>query len=401
MGTDVRSRTSSMTRSWRPRSKIGKVGNVESGAGASRGDERIAVEPEEDRVVGHAAPRHAQVVHGRRRRRGRPPTARSPASIVGSSRRHGVSVVTGSAMALLLPQWAGATRDWLHGPTRCAAIPLEVYTDPERAMNARPIDADNHHYSRWRRSPGTCPRVRDPGGAAGGRRTQPHPVARRWPRLPLRPEPQAFDPIIVPGCLDLFFRGRIPDDVDRATLQQVEPMRAEYRDRDVRIKVMDEQGLDAVLLVPDARVRDRRGAEDDVPATMAQMDAYNRWLEETWGFASRTGSSRSRCSRSPTPTRRLPRSTGCSRRGPASCTSGRRRCPASTACRRSLGNKRHDPVWARRRGRRSRGVPPRRQRLQHLRRGMGAQRQFEGFGKTTSWAASWCRTGRSTTRWQR
>ena len=44
-----------------------------------------------------------------------------------------------------------------------------------------------------------------------------------------------FDPIIVPGCLDALFRGQIPEGVDPRTLMQVEPLRAEYRDRDERL----------------------------------------------------------------------------------------------------------------------------------------------------------------------
>ncbi|CAO5238589.1 hypothetical protein FAGKG844_250035 [Frankia sp. AgKG'84/4] len=41
-----------------------------------------------------------------------------------------------------------------------------------------------------------------------------------------------FDPVIVPGCLDLQFRGQIPEGVDPRSLTKVEPIRPEYRDRD-------------------------------------------------------------------------------------------------------------------------------------------------------------------------
>ena len=59
-----------------------------------------------------------------------------------------------------------------------------------------------------------------------------------------------FDPIIVPGCMDPLFRGQIPEGVDPLSLMQVEPLRAEYQDRDKRIEAMDEQGLGAALLFP-------------------------------------------------------------------------------------------------------------------------------------------------------
>ena len=69
-----------------------------------------------------------------------------------------------------------------------------------------------------------------------------------------------FDPIIVPGCLDPLFRGQIPEGVDPRSLMKVEPLRAEYRDRDERLAIADEQGLDAALALPDARLRGRGGA---------------------------------------------------------------------------------------------------------------------------------------------
>ena len=43
-----------------------------------------------------------------------------------------------------------------------------------------------------------------------------------------------FDPVIEPGCLDLLFRGQIPEGVDRRAIYRIEPIRAEYRDRDAR-----------------------------------------------------------------------------------------------------------------------------------------------------------------------
>src|SRR5690625_6684051 len=39
-----------------------------------------------------------------------------------------------------------------------------------------------------------------------------------------------FDPIIVPGCLDLLFRGEIPEGVDPASLMKVERL-ADHPDR--------------------------------------------------------------------------------------------------------------------------------------------------------------------------
>jgi predicted TIM-barrel fold metal-dependent hydrolase len=94
-----------------------------------------------------------------------------------------------------------------------------------------------------------------------------------------------FDPIIVAGCMDLMFRGQVPEGVDPRTLSKVEPLRPEYQDRDARLAVMDEQGLDAVIMFPTLAVGLEQALRDDIPATMATLRAFNRWLDDDWGFA--------------------------------------------------------------------------------------------------------------------
>jgi len=94
-----------------------------------------------------------------------------------------------------------------------------------------------------------------------------------------------FDPIIVPGCLDPMFRGQVPEGVDPRTLMQVEPIQAEYHDHDARLRVLDEQGLDGALLFPTFACGVEQGLRHDIPAMMATLKAFNRWLDEDWGFA--------------------------------------------------------------------------------------------------------------------
>ena len=93
-----------------------------------------------------------------------------------------------------------------------------------------------------------------------------------------------FNPIIVPGCLDPLFRGQVPDGVDPRTLMKVEPLREEYQDRDKRIEVMDQQGLGAACCSPPSGAASRKRLSNDIPATMASLSAFNRWLEDDWGF---------------------------------------------------------------------------------------------------------------------
>ena len=47
---------------------------------------------------------------------------------------------------------------------------------------------------------------------------------------------------------------------------------------------MDEQGLDAALLFPTLGCGVEEALRDDIAATMASLAAFNRWLEEDWGF---------------------------------------------------------------------------------------------------------------------
>jgi predicted TIM-barrel fold metal-dependent hydrolase len=48
---------------------------------------------------------------------------------------------------------------------------------------------------------------------------------------------------------------------------------------------MDEQGLEAVIMFPTLAVGLEQALRDDIPATMATLRAFNRWLDDDWGFA--------------------------------------------------------------------------------------------------------------------
>ena len=213
-------------------------------------------------------------------------------------------------------------------------------------MDLRPIDADNHYYEtldaftrhldpayKWR---GVRP-VQDGkhvhlliGGQVN--RFVPNPT---------------FDPIIVPGCLDPLFRGQIPEGVDPRSLMQVEPMRPEYRDRDARVAVADEQGLDMALLFPTLGCGVEEALRADIPATMASLSAFNRWLEDDWGY-----SYRDRLVAAPMLSLADPVAAGeevdrLVDRGARIVHVRPSPVPGPNGTGRSLGDKRHDPVWAR------------------------------------------------------
>jgi predicted TIM-barrel fold metal-dependent hydrolase len=99
------------------------------------------------------------------------------------------------------------------------------------------------------------------------------------------PKP-TFDPVAAPGVMDEYFRGRNPKSADPSKLfGELEPIRPEYRDRDARIALMDQQGMEGCILLPTLGVGMEQALTRDLPALTAAFRAFNRWLDEDWGFA--------------------------------------------------------------------------------------------------------------------
>ncbi|HUJ65801.1 MAG TPA: amidohydrolase family protein [Acidimicrobiales bacterium] len=148
----------------------------------------------------------------------------------------------------------------------------------------RPVDADNHYYE----SLDAFTRHLDPKFKRRGVqvvRNGTHTEILIGDRVNAFIPNPTFDPVIVPGCLDLQFRGHIPEGVDPRSLTRVEPISPCYRDRDARLEKMDEQDLEAALLFPTLGCGVEQALVEDVPATMASLSAFNRWLEEDWGYS--------------------------------------------------------------------------------------------------------------------
>ena len=97
-----------------------------------------------------------------------------------------------------------------------------------------------------------------------------------------------FDPVSKPGALDEYFRGRNPKGADaRELFGELDRMadRPEYRDRDARIRLMDEQGMQGAILLPTLGVGMEQPLLNDPPALIAAFRAFNRWMQEDWGFS--------------------------------------------------------------------------------------------------------------------
>jgi len=215
-------------------------------------------------------------------------------------------------------------------------------------MDARPIDADNHYYETL----DAFTRHLDPKFRERG--VRPVQDGKRVKLLiggrvnGFVPNP-TFDPIIVPGCLDPLFRGQIPEGVDPRTLMRVEPLaeHPEYQDRDSRLAVMDDQGLGAALLFPTLGCGVEEALRDDPGATMASLAAFNRWLEEDWGFHHEGRILAAPMLSLADPEAATAELDSLLARGARIVHVRPAPVPGPNGTTRSLGDKLHDPVWAR------------------------------------------------------
>jgi predicted TIM-barrel fold metal-dependent hydrolase len=155
---------------------------------------------------------------------------------------------------------------------------------PVAAFEDRPFDADNHYYEALdaftrHLDPRLGPRTVQ-WAEIGGRRY--HVIAGRVSRAVVNP---TFDPVAKPGAMHDYFRGNPEGRSPFEFLRDRERIRPEYRDRDARLRVLDEHGLAGVWLFPTLGVLYEELLKHDPEAVCITFRAFNRWLEEDWGFA--------------------------------------------------------------------------------------------------------------------
>jgi predicted TIM-barrel fold metal-dependent hydrolase len=148
------------------------------------------------------------------------------------------------------------------------------------------FDADNHYYEALdaftrHLDPALGPRCVQ-WCEIDGRRY--HVIGGRVSRAVTNP---TFDPIAKPGAMKDYFRGNPDGRNPLEFLREREPIRPAYRDRDARLTAMDEQGLEACWLFPTLGMMYEELLKDDPEAVCLTFSAFNRWLEEDWGFAYR------------------------------------------------------------------------------------------------------------------
>jgi predicted TIM-barrel fold metal-dependent hydrolase len=146
------------------------------------------------------------------------------------------------------------------------------------------IDADTHYYE-----PEDCftrhleARFRD--RAVHVRRHPSSTIGRMFVGdAPLRFLPRyPTDEVARPGALTAFFRGQIPRSEIREGRVNAADVPA-FVDRDARLTMMDEQGVDAALVFPSLGGCVEPDLRHDPELLAAHFRAFNRWIEEDWGF---------------------------------------------------------------------------------------------------------------------
>lgn len=144
-------------------------------------------------------------------------------------------------------------------------------------------DADQHYYE-----PADCiSRHLDPKyrgivrwADIDGRKT----VLINGRQLTVVPNP-TYDPVAAPGSLETYFRSENFEGKelrDMVTMQSIQP---EYRDRAERVKRLDEHGVEQTWLLPSFGLGIEEMLQEDPESTAAIFTAYNRWLDEDWGYA--------------------------------------------------------------------------------------------------------------------
>lgn len=94
----------------------------------------------------------------------------------------------------------------------------------------------------------------------------------------------AGDSVGPPGIMKAFLRGDT-DEGGSPSLQPIDGLSIpEFVDRKARLAKMDEQGVDACLMLPTAGVGVEPQLRQHADVLYPSLRAFNRWLEEDWGY---------------------------------------------------------------------------------------------------------------------
>jgi predicted TIM-barrel fold metal-dependent hydrolase len=105
------------------------------------------------------------------------------------------------------------------------------------------------------------------------------------------PPNPTFDPIAKAGAFHARLKNleegtaeRTLSPFDKSRYGELEPLPSPYRNRDDRINVLDEQGVEKCFLFPTLGDCVEGLMHDNVAMAYKAFHAYNLWLEEDWGY---------------------------------------------------------------------------------------------------------------------
>jgi predicted TIM-barrel fold metal-dependent hydrolase len=150
----------------------------------------------------------------------------------------------------------------------------------------RLFDADNHYWE----SSDAFTRHRDAKFLDRGLRVRDVDGVRRYflgeDVHPILPGPGDVHLRPRPGALYEYFSGRSDKGAIGDELAcEVPGEHLEWFDRDARLRCMDDQGVESAWMFPSQGVCIEGPMQPDIEASIEVFRAFNRWLEEEWGFA--------------------------------------------------------------------------------------------------------------------
>ena len=86
-----------------------------------------------------------------------------------------------------------------------------------------------------------------------------------------------------PGALEGLFAGEVADGFTHREVINAKDHPA-FMEKAPRLALLDEQGLEATIMLPTLGVAVEYDMRDDAELTYASLRAFNRWLEEDWGY---------------------------------------------------------------------------------------------------------------------
>jgi len=150
------------------------------------------------------------------------------------------------------------------------------------ALSFKPFDADNHYYEGEDAFTRHVPEAMQPRcvqwAEINGRRH--HVVGGKLAHAVANP---TWNPIAKPGAIASFLRGN-PDKIEPSSLlREREPLPDHYLRSESRLKVLDDQGLEAAWVFPTLGVLYEELLKHDTEAVKTLFHGFNRWLDEDWG----------------------------------------------------------------------------------------------------------------------